>query len=210
MRHVALFNASYRVPLTPSLLLLMAGVGCSTYHSGLPRNPDTPAIIYTIPQSQAFALTRQAIVSTASRCPWVPAVHIEEIERGGGVGESGIRGYDASYGGFMRHLYVIPVAGITGSGQQIDGFRFEMTYRWPAAFYGEGCEKILAGTLQRKLDATGTAATVTSLRLRPYEKGPAGHVIVRIPSAQQELAEKSSDSSGSIPIPTAPRMQPEE
>jgi hypothetical protein len=86
-----------------------------------------------------------------------------------------IRGYWAFYRGadyhwvLLRQLFVIPTAGIAESGQQIDGFRFEITnwIAWPGSAWGSTCEKTLASSLQTALDATGTATTVTSLRLRP-------------------------------------------
>jgi len=180
MRHVALFNTPYRLLPVACLLPLVAVAGGATHQTTLAPSPDTPAVIYAIPQSQAFAIVRNAIQSAAARCD-AEEVHIEETSRGGGIGGS-IRGYQAYYRGeirrfvLMRKLYVIPSAGIAASGQQIDGFRFEITYdllRNPGSVAGPGaaCEKALASTLETALDATGTATAVTSLRLRPYGEG---------------------------------------
>jgi hypothetical protein len=179
MRHVAWVNMPCRVLLTASLVLLMAGVGCSTQHATLQPSPDTPKVIYAIPQSQAFAIARNSIQSSATQCG-AEEVHIEEISRGGGI-----RGYEADYRSYLnqflvlRHVYVIPTAGTAG-GQQIDGFRFQITYdpyrhaeHAPGGIAGE-CEKSLASMLQTALDATGKATLVTSLRVRPYGQGPAG------------------------------------
>jgi hypothetical protein len=91
-------------------------------------SPDGPEVIYDIPQSQDFAIARGAILSAAPRCG-ASDVHIDKISRG-----DGLRGYEADYRSWFyrfyipRRLYVVPTAGITASGQQIDGFRFELTY----------------------------------------------------------------------------------
>lgn len=114
-------------------LMALLVAGCSTQHSALNPSPDSPAVIYAIPQSQAFAIAHGAILSSA---------------------------------------------GIAASGQQIDGFRFEITYRYfrgLRAVYprlpGGGCEKTLIGALHAALEATGTATSVTSLETRPYGEG---------------------------------------
>jgi hypothetical protein len=186
MRHVAVSNTLYRLlplaALLPLLVPVMAAAGGAPQQTALAPSPETPAVIYAIPQAQAFAMARQAIQSAAAGCD-TAEVNISEASRGGGIGGS-IRGYEAVYRGetrrFMlrRWLYVIPAAGITASGQPVDGFRFEITYdllKNPGSIAGPGaaCEKVLAGTLQTALDATGTAATVTGLRLRPYGEGRA-------------------------------------
>jgi hypothetical protein len=105
-------------------------------------------------------------------------VHIDEISRGDGV-----RGYQADYDSrfynfhIPRHLYVVPTAGIAASGQQIDGFRFEITFYYGGgrAVYprlpGGGCEKTLISALHAALEATGTATSVTSLETRPHGEG---------------------------------------
>ena len=106
-------------------------------------------------------------------------MHIEEISRG-----DGNRGYEADYDSWFygfnvpRDLYVIPTAGIAVSGQQIDGFRFEITYRYFRGLRGVyprlpggGCEKTLIVALHAALEATGTATSVTSLETRPYAEG---------------------------------------
>jgi hypothetical protein len=175
MHHVALFNKPYRVLLIPSLALLVADVACAAQQSALTPSPNTPAVIYAIPQSQAFAIARKAIQSSAAQCG-ADEVHISDKTRGGGLGGP-IRGYEADYHSWiyhsfaLRYLYVVPTAGIAGSGQQVDGYRFEITYRWPGVRLL--CEKALASTLQTALDATGTATSVTGLRLRPYGEGSA-------------------------------------
>ena len=159
-------------------LMALLVAGCSTQHSALNPSPDSRAVIYAIPQSQAFAIAHGAILSSAPRCG-ADDVHIDEISRGDGV-----RGYQADYDSrfyhfhIPRHLYVVPTAGIAASGQQIDGFRFEITYRYfrgLRAVYprlpGGGCEETLIGALHAALEATGTATSVTRLETRPYGEG---------------------------------------
>jgi hypothetical protein len=159
-------------------LIALFVAGCSTQHSALNPNPDRPAVIYAIPQSQAFSIARGAIQSAASRCG-ATDVHIDEISRGDGV-----RGYEADFESWFyrfympRRLYVVPTDGIAASGQQIDGFRFEITYyyfRGLRAEYprlpGGGCEKTLISALLAALEATGTATSVTNSETRPYGEG---------------------------------------
>ena len=169
MRHVAWFICS--------CLLLVTG--CATPRSALKPNPDSPEVIYAIPQSQAFAIAREVILSSAPPCG-ADGVHIKEVRRG-----DGMRGYEANYQGsfyrffVLRRLYVIPTAGIGASGQQIDGFRFEITYfarrrGWmpvEARLPGGGCEKTLISALVAALGATGTATPVTTLESRRYGDG---------------------------------------
>lgn len=106
-------------------------------------------------------------------------MHIDEISRG-----DGLRGYEADYGSWFyrfnipRRLYVVPAAGIAASGQQIDGFRFEISYYYYRGLRavntrlpGGGCEKTLISALLASLEATGTASSVTSLGTRPYGEG---------------------------------------
>lgn len=174
-----------------ALLIALSVAGCSTHHSALyaasdrpeivaacphysplkPR-PDRPAVIYTIPQAQAFAMARQAIRSAASG--YADSVSIDEH-----IGH--LRGYNVlaenliAYR-FREQLYVIPVAGATAGGQEIDGFRFEIGTRglWVlmggSPFQGAVQDCLLASTLEAALDATGTAVTVTNLRGRPWER----------------------------------------
>jgi hypothetical protein len=186
MRRVALFNSVSRVLPLASLVPLIAVAGDAKLHF-LEPSPDTPAVIYAIPQSQALAIAREAIRSAAGRCGVAAdEVRIGDVRlRGGGIGRS-VRGYWATYRlddtrfYLLRQLYILPAAGTAGSGQQIDGFRFEIT-NWirsgsaagPGAAWGADCEKALASSLQTALDATGTATTVTSLRLRPHGEGRA-------------------------------------
>jgi hypothetical protein len=186
MRHVAWFNTLYRVLPVASLAPLIAVAGDATHHTLLwAPSPDTPAVIYAIPQSQAFAIAREAIRSTAARCGVAAdEARIVEMTGAGGAGPS-IRGYVVSYRGensrffLLRQLFVISTAGIAGSSQQIYGFRFEITNfipgsgAGPGAAWGAACEKALASTLQTALDATDTATTVTSLRVRPHWEGRA-------------------------------------
>jgi hypothetical protein len=181
MRHMALFNAQYRVLLIAGLVSCVMA-GCESANSALKPSPDGPEVIYAVPQSQAFAIAREAILSSASPCG-ADGVQIKEISRG-----DGMRGYEADYEGLfyrffiLRNLYVIPTAGIGASGQQIDGFRFEMSYfsyrGWRRGWMpvqnrlpGGGCEKTLASALLAALGATGTATSVTSLETRPYGEG---------------------------------------
>ena len=177
MRHMALFKAQCQVLLIANLTLLVAG--CATPHSALKPNAGSPGIIYAIPQSQAFAIAREALLSAALPCG-ADGVHIKEVRRG-----DGMRGYEADYEGsfyrffILRRLYVIPAAGIGAGGQQIDGFRFEITYfarrrGWVPVqdrLPGGGCEKTLVGALVAALGATGTATSVTTLKTRRYGDG---------------------------------------
>src|ERR1700689_1164701 len=110
-------------------LISLIVTGCATHNLAPPEpSRDSAEVIYAIPQSQAFAIARGAILSSAPRCG-ADSVQIKKIKRG-----DGNRGYEADYGGsfyhffVLRKLYVIPTAGIGASGQQIDGFRFEITY----------------------------------------------------------------------------------
>jgi hypothetical protein len=149
--------------------------GCSTQRSVLNPSPDSSAVIYVIPQAQAFAIARGAIQSAALRCG-ADDVHVDKISRG-----DGLRGYEADYKSWFyrfyipRRLYVVPAAGIAASGQPIEGFRFEMTYYYYRGLRpvnprlpGGGCEKTLISALLAALQATGTATLVTSLEARPY------------------------------------------
>jgi hypothetical protein len=160
------------------ILLALLVAGCATPHSALSPSPDSPAVIYAIPQWQAFTIARKSILSAAPRCG-ADAVHIDEISRG-----DGLRGYEADYRSWFyrfyipRRLYVVPAAGIGANGEQIDGFRFEMTYYYYRGLRavnvrlpGGGCEKTLIGALHAALEATETATSVTSLETRPYGEG---------------------------------------
>jgi hypothetical protein len=163
-----------------SLLMALLVTGCATTNMAQKPKLDGPEVIYAIPQSQAFAIARGAILSAARLCG-ADDVHIDTISRG-----DGLRGYEADYDSSFyrfyipRRLWVVPTAGMGASGQQIDGFRFEITYydyrglravniRLP----GGGCEKTLIGALHTALEATGTATSVTTLETRPYGGGRA-------------------------------------
>ena len=159
-------------------LIALIIAGCSTQHSALKPSPDGPEVIYAIPQSQAFAIARGAILSAAPRCG-ADDVHIDKISRG-----DGLRGYEADYRSSFyrfyvpRRLYVVPAAGIAASGQHIDGFRFEITYYYYRGLRavntrlpGGGCEQTLTSGLVAALQATGTATSVTSLQTRRYGEG---------------------------------------
>lgn len=159
-------------------LMAVLVTGCATANLAPKPSPHVPEVIYAIPQSQAFAIARGAIQAAAPRCG-ADFVHIDKISRGDGV-----RGYEADFGGsfyhffVLRNLYVIPTAGIGTSGQQIDGFRFEVTYGSMPGYMpiqarlpGGGCEKTLTGALLAALQGTGTATSVTSLEKRSYDGG---------------------------------------
>jgi hypothetical protein len=159
-------------------LIALLVAGCSTQHSAQNPNPGSSAVIYAIPQSQAFAIAHAAILSAAQGCG-ADDVHIDKISRG-----DGSRGYEADYRSSFyrfyipRRLYVVRAAGVAASGQQIDGFRFDITYYYYRGLRavnprlpGGGCEKTLISALLASLEATGTATTVTSLETRPYGQG---------------------------------------
>jgi len=183
MRQMALFNMQHRVLLIGSLMSSCVLAGCESASSARKPSPGGPEVIYAIPQSQAFAIAHEAILSAAPRCG-ADGVQIREVSRG-----DGIRGYEANYEGLFyrffiqRRLYVIPTAGIGASGQQIDGFRFEIRYPsyrggWRRGWMPVqnrlpegGCEKTLTGALLAALGATGTATSVTNLETRPYGEG---------------------------------------
>ena len=155
-----------------SILIALLATGCATPSPALKPNSDNPEVIYAIPQSQAFAIAHEAMLSAASHCG-ATTVHIEDISRG-----DGIRGYKAAYEGWFyrffieRRLYVVPTVGVAASGQSLDGFRFEITNYyfkgWRSEYArlpGGGCEKTVISALQAALEATGTAASVTRVEL---------------------------------------------
>lgn len=161
-----------------TFLIALFVTGCATSHFAPKPSPDSPEVIYAIPQSQAFAIALGAIQSAASRCG-ADRVHIEKISRGGGI-----RGYEAAYSSWIyrfyipRRLWVVPAAGIGASGEQVDGFRFELTYYYYRGLRavnvrlpGGGCEQTLISGLLAALQATGTATSVTSVENRPYSEG---------------------------------------
>jgi hypothetical protein len=159
-------------------LIALLVTGCATPHSAQKPSPDGPEVIYAIPQSQAFAIARGAIQSAAPGCG-ADYLHVEKISRG-----DGLRGYEAEYVSWFyrfyipRRLYVVPAVGIGANGEQIDGFRFEITYYYYRGLRavndrlpGGGCEQALISALLTTLQATGTAVSVTSLETRPYGEG---------------------------------------
>ena len=161
-----------------TFLIALVVTGCATPNLAPKRSADGPEVIYAIPQSQAFAIALGAIQSAASRCG-ADRVHIEKISRGGGI-----RGYEAEYSSWIyrfyipRRLWVVPAAGLGASGEQVDGFRFEITYYYYRGLRavnlrlpGGGCEKTLISGLLAALQATGTATSVTSVENRPYSEG---------------------------------------
>jgi hypothetical protein len=161
-------------------LIALLVTGCATADLAPKPSPDShdsPEIIYAIPQSQAFAIARGAILSSARRCG-ADDVHIDKISGG-----DGREGYEADYDSFFYHfniprrLWVVPTAGIAESGRQIDGFRFEITYYYfrglravKLRLPGGGCEETLITSLLAALQATGTATSVTNLETRAYDR----------------------------------------
>ena len=161
-----------------TFLIALSVTGCASSNFAAKPSPDGPEVIYAIHQSQAFAIARGAIQAAAPRCG-ADYLHVEKISRG-----DGFRGYEADYGSWFyrfyipRRLYVVPAAGIGANGEQIEGFRFEITYYYYRGLRavnirlpGGGCEKALISGLLAELEATGTATTVTSLETRPYGEG---------------------------------------
>jgi hypothetical protein len=129
-----------------------------------------------MPQSQAFAMAHQAVVS-APRNATLGEYRIDTIH-------GQLRGYQLVYHGlayfrtFKQNLYVIPVAGVGAGGQQINGFRFQITGPWSGVlgveysfFRAAGQDSSLAKTLKAALDSTGTTTLVTNLQVRPYDEG---------------------------------------
>jgi hypothetical protein len=163
------------------LLIALIVTGCATPNSPnlAPKpSPNVPEVIYAIPQSQAFAIARGAIQSAALRCG-ADYLHIDKISRG-----DGLRGYEADYSGWIyrfyipRRLYVVPAVGIAANGQQIEGFRFELTYYYYRGLRavnirlpGGGCAQTLNSGLLAALQATGSATSVTGVETRPYDDG---------------------------------------
>lgn len=163
---------------TAAILIAVLVSGCATPNLAPKRSPNVPEVIYAIPQSQAFAIARGAISSAALRCG-ADYLHVDKISRGDGV-----RGYEAGYSSWIyrfyipRRLYVVPIVGIAANGQQIEGFRFEVTYYYYRGLRavnirlpGAGCEQTLNSGLLAALQATGSATSVTSLETRPYDAG---------------------------------------
>lgn len=161
-----------------AILIVVLVSGCATPVLAPKPRPDFPKVIYAIPQSQAFAIALGAIRSAALRCG-ADYLHVDKISRG-----DGLRGYEADYSSWIyrfyipRRLYVVPAVGIAANGQQIEGFRFELTYYYfrglrarNVRLPGAGCEQTLNSGLLAALQATGTATSVTGLETRPYGEG---------------------------------------
>ena len=176
MRDLGFFNMLYRVLLIASSILLIPGPARALNLSVQMPSSGTPMTMYDIPQSQALTITLEAIRTAKGHCG------AEDVTLSEGRSPGKIRVYAASYSqmlplgrGFAGKglgyaiVIVIPTAGIAGSGQRIDGFRFEILY--PAARrVGDdkgGCGKALESTLQTALDVTGRATPVTSLAMHP-------------------------------------------
>lgn len=149
------------------LLIGLLVVGCATQHTTSKPNSYSLRDIYAIPESEAFAIAGKAIVSA------IPSYNLDKVE----IGEMGgdFRGYRVFYQAltfprvcFAQRLYVLPVAGVTSSGQEVYGFRFEITGRGGSFVRGAEQDRELARTLKAALDATGTVTAVTNLRIRPY------------------------------------------
>ena len=154
------------------LLIALLVAGCATQHSALNQSPDSPAVIYVIPQWEAFLIAREAIWAAAPT--YVDSIQVDEV----GVQLRGYRAINRSwfrFHSYRQQLYVIPAAGTASDGREIDGFRFVIGNRGPlvingSPFFGRLQDSCLSNTLIEALDATRTATTVTNLQLRPYDK----------------------------------------
>lgn len=152
------------------LLIALLVAGCSTQYSAQKPTPDTPKIIYAMPQAEAFAIAHQAMAS-APRNSTGGEYRIDAIH-------GQLQGYQLTYhgwaylSGFEEKLYVIPVAGVGAGGQEINGFRFHITGPWSGVGYdfvrAAGQDSSLTKTLKAALDSTGSTALVTNLQIRPY------------------------------------------
>jgi hypothetical protein len=152
------------------LLIALSIAGCSTQYSSQKLTPDSPKVIYALPQSEAFAMARQAMAS-APRNSMGGEYRIDAIH-------GQLQGYQLIYHGwayrshFEQKLYVIPVAGIGAGGQEINGFRFHIIGPWSGVGYdfirAAGQDSSLTRTLKAALDSTGSTALVTNLQVRPY------------------------------------------
>jgi hypothetical protein len=63
-------------------LIALIVTGCATPHSAVKPSPDGPAVIYAIPQSQAFAIAGGAIRAAAPRCGSRLPTHRQNKPRG--------------------------------------------------------------------------------------------------------------------------------
>ena len=153
-----------------ALLIPLLTAGCSAQLTTLKPIYHSPAAIYAVPESEAFAMAHQAIISAR------PDFHFDRVEfrEMGGY----FRGYEVTYQAwslpracFMERLYVIPAAGVAPNGRETAGFRFVLTGAgWPL-FRSTEEDTQLAGTLKAALDARGTSTTITNWRVLPYDAG---------------------------------------
>lgn len=163
---------------TASLLIALSVAGCSTHHSALKPSSDSPKVIYAVPQSEAFAMARQAMVS-APRWRTLGEYQITAIHDHDAIHDQLI-GYRLVWHGwtyfqtFTQNLYVIPVTGVGAGGQEINGFRFLITAAGPVVGYeflrGAAQDHSLVKTLNAALDSTETTTLVTNLQVRPYDE----------------------------------------
>lgn len=161
-----------------ALLIALSLAGCSTHHSALKPSSDSPKIIYALPQSEAFAIAQQAMVS-APRGYTLGEYRIYAI-RDHDAAHDQLIGYRLVYNGwshfhsFTQNLYVIPVTGVGSGSQEINGFRFLVTGAGPVAGYafvrGAAQDSSLAKSLNAALGSTGTTTLVTNLQVRPYDE----------------------------------------
>ena len=152
------------------LIALLLG-GCSTQLTTLKPIYRSPAEIYAVPESEAFAMAHQAILSVRPDYQF-DRVDVREM--------SGyFRGYEVTYEAWsfpraciIERLYVIPAGGVASNGRETAGFRFVTTGAgWPL-FRSTEEDTQLAGTLKAALDATGSITTISNWRLLPYDERP--------------------------------------
>jgi hypothetical protein len=130
-------------------LIALSIAGCSADHSALKRSSYSSAVIYVIPQSEAWTLVREVSLAVETRY---------------GVNDLAIVEHPPAF----PHVYLIPIAGTAASGQQVTGFRFEV---WPVArCVRPPCVRPFVDALQAALDATGTATTVTNFQSAPMAR----------------------------------------
>lgn len=171
-----------------SFLIALSVAGCSTNHSTLKPSLDSPKVIYAVPQSEAFSVAQQAILSAPRRATLgeyqVIAIHDHDATHNQLIGYRLVFQGWHYFNTFTQNLYVIPVAGVGVGGLEISGFRFLITGSGPAVAYltADGAavgidfvraaaqDTSLAKTLNAALGSTGTTTFVTNLRVRPYDE----------------------------------------